>query len=71
VDVTAQMVAAVVAVQVEAGTVVQEGQPLLLVESMKMEIPVTAPIGGTVASVHVAVGDVIAEGDLLVRLEPA
>ena len=38
---------------------------MLILESMKMEIPVTAPEDGTLAEMHVAEGDAVAEGDVL------
>lgn len=69
-DVIAEMTGSVRAVVVGPGDVVREGQELLTVESMKMEIPVEAPAGGRVASVHVAPGDRVSEGQLLVRLDP-
>lgn len=58
-------------VLVAPGDAVAEGDPLLLIESMKMEIPVEAPVAGTVASVHVIAGDPIAEGQLVVTLDAA
>lgn len=56
-------------VEVQAGQVVQEGQTLLIVESMKMEIPVDAPASAVVAEICVAVGDTVKEGQLLARLQ--
>jgi acetyl-CoA carboxylase biotin carboxyl carrier protein len=69
VQVTAQMVASVAAVPVAVGADVAAGDALVLVESMKMEIPVPAPVAGTVTGVHVAPGDLVQEGDLLVTLD--
>ena len=51
---------------VEPGQEVQEGQPLIIMESMKMETELLAPIAGTVTAVHVAAGQVVAQGDPLV-----
>ncbi len=68
-EVTAELTASVVRVATEVGADVAQGETLLLVESMKMEIPVAAPRAGRVASVHVEQGDIIAEGDVLVVLE--
>lgn len=68
-EVTAELTASVVRVAAEVGTDVAQGETLLLVESMKMEIPVSAPRAGRVAEVHVERGDVIAEGDVLVVLD--
>ena len=70
IEVTAQMVANVVAVPAAEGDEVEAGAPLVVVESMKMEIPVAAPVAGTVVHVAVEVGDVVREGDLLASLEP-
>ncbi len=56
-------------VNVKVGDVVNEGDPLLVVEAMKMETAVSSPKAGTVASVHVAEGDVVAVGDLLVSID--
>ncbi len=59
---------AVVAVCVKAGEVVAKGALLVILEAMKMELPVLAPRAGTVEAVLVAIGDVTAKGSLLVRL---
>ena len=62
------MVANVLEVSVTTGNRVVPGDTLLLLESMKMEIPVLAEISGQVIEVAVAVGDVIQEGDPLVMI---
>jgi biotin carboxyl carrier protein len=67
-EVCAEMVANVVSIVVAAGEDVAEGDTLLLLESMKMEIPVLAENGGTVAEIRVTEGDVVQEGDVLVVL---
>jgi acetyl-CoA/propionyl-CoA carboxylase biotin carboxyl carrier protein len=59
---------AVVAVCVKAGEVVGKGAVLVILEAMKMELPVLAPRAGTVEAVLVSIGDVTAAGRLLVRL---
>ena len=56
-------------VEVAVGQAVQAGDTLLIVESMKMEIPVEAPSGGTVTEVLVAEGDAVADGQWLIRLD--
>lgn len=64
-DVRAEMVSTVYQVEVSAGDSVKEGDTLVILESMKMEIPVIAEESGTVTSVDVSVGDVIKQGDLI------
>ncbi|MBD0293224.1 MAG: biotin/lipoyl-binding carrier protein [Jiangellaceae bacterium] len=64
--VCAEMVANVFSVAVTAGDSVEPGTTLLVLESMKMEIPVLAESGGTVTEVKVHPGDVVQEGDVLV-----
>jgi acetyl-CoA carboxylase biotin carboxyl carrier protein len=68
VEVRAEMVANVGEVVVTAGDAVGIGDTLVVLESMKMEIPVLAEAPGAVAEVRVAVGDVVQEGDVLVVL---
>jgi acetyl-CoA carboxylase biotin carboxyl carrier protein len=68
-DVVAEMVANVMKVTVAAGERVAVGDTLVLLESMKMEIPVLAEHAGTVAAIKVAAGDVIQEGDVLVSID--
>jgi biotin carboxyl carrier protein len=55
-------------VHVTPGTAVKEGDPLLIVEAMKMETVVPAPKAGTVTDVFVAEGDKVAVGDQLVAI---
>lgn len=64
--VESELVANVIAVHVETGGRVTAGDELVLLESMKMEIPVLADREGTVRDVRVAVGDVVQEGEPLV-----
>ncbi len=61
----AEMVASVWKVVAPAGTAVRGGDPVVILESMKMEIPVLADHDGTVAELHVTEGDVVHEGDIL------
>ena len=70
VEVVASLVASVVAVRVAVGDRVAAGDPLVVVESMKMEMPVLAPVDGVVRSLSVAVSEVVEEGDVLAVLVP-
>ena len=63
------MVANVLAITVMVGDMVAAGDQLLLLESMKMEIPVLSEISGKVIEVAVVEGEVIQGGDLLVKIE--
>ena len=64
----AEMVANVIVVEVDVDDQVDAGDPVCLLESMKMEIPVLAETGGVVSAIKVAPGDVVQEGDILVEL---
>jgi biotin carboxyl carrier protein len=56
-------------IEVQSGARVEMGQTLLIVESMKMEIPVEAPASGTVREVLVAEGEAVQDGQWLVTLD--
>lgn len=62
----AEIAATVLAVPVEAGRQVQAEDPVVMLDSLKMEIPVLAGVSGTVTEVVVRVGDVVHDGDPLV-----
>ena len=68
-DVVAEMVANVLKVSVATGDRVAVGDTVVLLESMKMEIPVLAEHPGTVVAVKVGEGDVVQEGDVLVTID--
>ncbi|MEU4577042.1 MULTISPECIES: biotin/lipoyl-binding carrier protein [Nonomuraea] len=68
-EVRAEMVANVWKVVVREGDEVSDGDTLVILESMKMEIPVLAEDDGVVAQLKVAEGDVIQEGDLIAVIE--
>ena len=68
-DVVAEMVANVLKVVVSPGDRLEAGDAVVLLESMKMEIPVLTETPGRVSAVKVAAGDVVQEGDVLVTLE--
>ena len=69
VEVRAEMVANVWQIRAEVGQEVGEGDELVVLESMKMEIPVHAPRAGTVTAIHVAPDQVVQEGDLIAEVE--
>jgi acetyl-CoA carboxylase biotin carboxyl carrier protein len=68
-EVRAEMVANVWKVLVSEGASVDDGDTLVILESMKMEIPVVAESSGTVGQVKVAEGDVVQEGDVIAVIE--
>lgn len=67
-DVRAEIVASVLEVVVNEGDQIGKGDIVVLLESMKMEIPVLSEVAGTVARIGVEVGDVVQEGELLVEI---
>lgn len=68
--VVAELVAAVMKVEVKVGETVSADDPVVILESMKMEIPVLAEVDGVVSEVVVADGDVVNDGDPLVVIQP-
>lgn len=68
-EVRAEMVANVWKVVASEGAQVEEGDTLVILESMKMEIPVLAEQDGTLTKLHVAEGDVVQEGDLIAIID--
>jgi acetyl-CoA carboxylase biotin carboxyl carrier protein len=69
--VVAELVAAVLKVEVEVGQAVAADDAVVILESMKMEIPVLAEVAGTVSEVVVSEGDVVNDGDPLVVVTPS
>jgi biotin carboxyl carrier protein len=63
------MVANVWKVVASAGDTVADGDTLVILESMKMEIPVLAETDGTISQLAVAEGDVVQEGDLIAVID--
>ena len=68
-SITAPMPGTVIRVEVETGDEIRARQPLVVLEAMKMEIPVHSPFDGTVKAVHVSGGDRVSGGAVLVELE--
>jgi biotin carboxyl carrier protein len=68
-EVRAQITGVVFQVVAKAGDRVAAGDPILILESMKMEIPVEAPRAGVVQAVRVSEGETVQEGDILATLE--
>ena len=67
--ITSNMAGTVFKILVQAGQQVADGDDVVILESMKMEVPVSADQSGSVLRVAVAEGDFVNEGDLLVELE--
>lgn len=69
--VVAELVANVLSVDVEIGQRVAPEDQVVVLESMKMEIPVLADVAGTVTEVVVMVGDVVRDGDPMIVIATA
>jgi len=67
-EIVAEMVANVWKVVAEPGSVLAAGDTIVILESMKMEIPVLTEEAGTLAELRVREGDVVQEGDILAVL---
>ncbi len=68
-EIHAEMVSSVWQVLIEAGAPVGAGDTLVILESMKMEIPVLAEVSGTVTELRVNEGDVVQEGDIIAIID--
>ncbi len=68
-NVEAHITGTVWKIEVQVGDTVQEGDTVLILESMKMEMPVEAEDEGTVAEIRCEEGQAVSEGDTLVVLE--
>jgi len=67
-SVKSELAASVWKIEVAVGDQVEEGDTLMILESMKMEIPVTAPCAGSVAALLVEEGAAVGEGQLLATI---
>jgi acetyl-CoA carboxylase biotin carboxyl carrier protein len=63
------MVANVWKIVVAEGDAIASGDPIVILESMKMEIPVESPVDGTVREIRVQEGGVVQEGDVIAVVE--
>jgi acetyl-CoA carboxylase biotin carboxyl carrier protein len=68
-QVVASMAGSVWKIVVAVGDQVEEGQDVVILESMKMEIPIAAESSGVVKQIYVQEGDFVNEGDVLLELE--
>ena len=68
VEVTASVPGKICKIEANVGAAVKAGDTVLVLEAMKMEIPVVAPQDGTVATINVAVGDAVESGDVLATM---
>ena len=65
----AQMPGAVYRVVAKVGDKVDEGQAIVILEAMKMEMEVPAPAGGTIQAINVAVGQQVTTGEVLATIQ--
>jgi acetyl-CoA carboxylase biotin carboxyl carrier protein len=65
IEVRSELTARVWKIEVPVGGAIEEGEPIMILESMKMEIPVLAPVSGTVAKLLVAEEEAVEEGQVL------
>ena len=68
-EVEAHITGTIFELETQVGAEVAEGDVLLVLESMKMEMPVESPVAGRVAEIRVAKGDSVDEGDVLCVIE--
>ncbi|MDR4886604.1 biotin/lipoyl-binding carrier protein [Fredinandcohnia sp. QZ13] len=68
-EITASMAGTVLQVLVSEGDKISEGQVVIMLESMKMEIPIESEQKGKIASIKVDIGDFVNEDDVLLVLE--
>lgn len=69
VQVKSEMVGIVYQVAVQPGTKIDADSDVVVLEAMKMQIPVPSPVSGTVVSIHVSEGATINEGDLIAVID--
>ncbi|WP_379968327.1 acetyl-CoA carboxylase biotin carboxyl carrier protein subunit [Ectobacillus sp. sgz5001026] len=68
-NVYATMAGSVWKLVVNVGDVIEEGQDVAILESMKMEIPISTEQAGTIVKLNVSEGEFVNEGDVIAELE--
>jgi acetyl-CoA carboxylase biotin carboxyl carrier protein len=68
-EIKAELVGNLWKIVTEVGQAVEEDDTLMILESMKMEIPITSPINGTIKEILVSEGDVVQEGQTVAIVE--
>ena len=68
-QITAMMAGTVIEILVKPGDEISDGQDVIIIESMKMQLPVQSEQSGKVSEVKVAAGDFVNEGDAIVLLD--
>lgn len=68
-EIHAPMVGKIVNLLVEPGSKVEEDEPILTLEAMKMEMPIVSPVNGVLKAFHVKVGDQVENDTLLATIE--
>lgn len=68
-QIVANMAGTVINILVNEGDEVQAGADVVMLESMKMEVPVAAEVSGKVTAIKVNISDFVNEGDVLIELE--
>lgn len=69
IEVAASVPGKICKIEASVGTALKAGDTVVVLEAMKMEIPVVAPSDGTVASINVSVGDMVESGDVLATMD--
>ena len=68
-EVESEVTGTVWKIETNVGDKVAEGDVLMIIESMKMEIPVESPVAGTVSEILISVDDAVEEGETILRIE--
>lgn len=68
-QITSTMAGSIFKINVNVGDQVESGQVVIVLESMKMEIPLEAEVAGEVAEINAGEGDFVNEGDVLITLK--